>query len=129
MSDEKFKDMIPYEYEAKILRWIDGDTVKLSIDLGFHTRRIETVRIMNYDAPETRLYKGVTEEEKGLGIKAKEFADALVPVDSRVIVHTYYDKQGKYGRFLADVLYLDKLTGGFKDYAETMKAEGFVKGE
>jgi micrococcal nuclease len=127
MSEDKFKDRVPYEYEARVLRWIDGDTVKLSIDLGFHTRRIENCRILDYDAPEMRLYKGVSQEEKDLGIKTKEYADALVPPNSRVLIRSHYNNTGKYGRFLVQLYFVDMKDQELKDYAFVMKNEGFIK--
>ena len=27
-----------YEYQAEIIRWIDGDTVELEVDLGFNMK-------------------------------------------------------------------------------------------
>ena len=118
-----------YEYKAKIVRIIDADTFVLDIDLGFHTHRIETVRIMNYDAPEIRLYEGVTQEEKELGIKAKTYAQELLPQGTEIFLKTYYDKTGKYGRFLGDVFYsYDDLNQKFrKKYSLHMKKKGFIK--
>ena len=44
-----------YEYKAKLLRVVDGDTVDVDIDLGFGVwLRNERVRIMGIDTPESR---------------------------------------------------------------------------
>ena len=43
-----------YEYKAKLLRVIDGDTVDCVIDLGFNVRLKERVRLKGIDTPETR---------------------------------------------------------------------------
>jgi len=116
-----------FEYQAEIVRIIDADTIELKIDLGFHTHRDEKVRILfkngdPYDAPETRLIGDTTEEDKHRGLLAKARAENILPVGSRVLVNTFYDKKGKYGRFLAAI----KTPDG-EDFAQLMTREGHVK--
>jgi len=115
-----------YEYEAEVIRVIDADTIELSIDLGFHTHRVEKVRIHNYDAPEVRKYEGVTDEEKKKGLAAKAYAETILSIGSMINVNTHYDRTGKYGRFLVDALYKSK-DGIWCDYAHHMIAQGYVK--
>ena len=44
-----------YEYRAKIIKVVDGDTVDVDIDLGFGiSLNNERVRIMGIDTPESR---------------------------------------------------------------------------
>ena len=43
-----------YQYKAKILNIVDGDTFDVDIDLGFHIHIHERVRLLNVDTPETR---------------------------------------------------------------------------
>ena len=44
-----------YEYRAKLVNVVDGDTVDVDIDLGFGIwMRDERVRIMGIDTPESR---------------------------------------------------------------------------
>ena len=58
------------QYEVKILKVVDGDTVDVDIDLGFGiTLRDERVRIMGIDTPESRTSDKV---EKVFGLAAKE---------------------------------------------------------
>ena len=84
-----------YEYMAKIVRVIDADTIELSIDLGFHTWRVEKVQILDYDAPEIKLYEGVSAEQKALGIEATEYAKTMLPYNILVRVRTRFYKTGK----------------------------------
>lgn len=130
-----------YEYMAKVVRIIDADTIELSIDLGFHTWRVEKVRILDYDAPEIKLYEGVSPEEKALGIEAAEYATMQLPYNSLVRVRTRFDATGKYGRFLATIYMpdMDAINADPSDvpidirqafsinYADHMKAKGYVK--
>lgn len=116
-----------YEYKAQVIRIIDGDTIELDIDLGFYVHIEEKVRVLHkdftgYDAPETSLRKGVSPEEKALGLEAKSFAEKLLPAGLGITVKTERDKTGKYGRFLAAITLPDGA-----DFAELMTNAGYVK--
>jgi micrococcal nuclease len=42
-----------YTYKvAGVVRVVDGDTVDLQLDLGFHTRSVQRFRLLNVDTPE-----------------------------------------------------------------------------
>ena len=85
------------QFQAKVRRVVDGDTLDLDIDLGFHITLSERVRLMGIDTPETRTRNLV---EKADGLKAKEFVIGFVADGNVVIkVHGF----GKFGRPLADL--------------------------
>lgn len=89
--------MIPsYQYDAKVVRWVDGDTVDLRVDLGFYVWNESRFRLYGIDTPE-RGQPGYSE--------ATEYCIAKAPVGSSVIAKTYKSPD-KYGRFLADI-YID----------------------
>lgn len=81
-----------YNYLARVLRWVDGDTVKMEVDLGFHVKITETFRLLGVDTPE----RGEPNYNE-----AKSMAESLAPVGSLVYVRTH--KQDKYGRWLVDI--------------------------
>ena len=89
-----------HEYKAEIDRVVDGDTVDVSIDLGFDIWYKARVRLAGIDAWESRT-KDLEEKEKGLAAKArlKELVDG-----KEVILRTSKDSKGKFGRVLADVI-------------------------
>ena len=59
-----------YEYRAKLVKIVDGDTVDVDIDLGFGVwLKNERVRIMGIDTPESRTRDKV---EKIFGLAAKD---------------------------------------------------------
>ena len=91
-----------YEYRGKVIRVVDGDTLVVSVDLGFMIYSKLTVRLKQIDTPE--IYRPKTPEELVRGRKAKRFVEEKV-LDKAVILKTYKDKTGKYGRYLADILY------------------------
>jgi len=89
-----------YEYKAKLLKVIDGDTVDLMIDCGFCIFLKQRVRLTGINAPETRT-KDLLEKEKGLA--SKEFLARRLSECNKIIVKTSLDKKGKYGRLLGEL--------------------------
>jgi len=85
-----------YEYRAEVLRWVDGDTVDLLVDLGFTILVSTRFRLLGIDTPEKNRRASRAE-----GIAAQEFAERLAPVGSVVLVRS--EKTGKFGRWLATV--------------------------
>ena len=94
-----------YEYRAKILKVVDGDTVDVDIDLGFGVVLTdERVRIMGIDTPESRTRDKV---EDLFGEAAKARVKELLSGD--VILKTEVNKngedmKGKFGRILGDFI-------------------------
>jgi len=91
------------EYNVKVLKVVDGDTVDVDIDLGFGiVLTDERVRIMGIDTPESRTSDKV---EKVFGLAAKARLKELL--DEEAILITTEDKKGedmkgKFGRILGD---------------------------
>lgn len=88
-----------YEYTARVLRVVDGDTVWAEVDLGFDVRRRDSFRLYGINAPEL----GTPE-----GVRAKNWLLARLPVDTAVRITTMKDKREKFGRYLATI-YLGEL--------------------
>jgi micrococcal nuclease len=88
-----------YEYEATIVRWVDGDTVDVDIDLGFGVIfSSQRIRLYGIDAYESRT-RDLDEKKKGLA--ATSFVNEYAPPGSKVVLKTY--KKGKYGRILGEI--------------------------
>ena len=86
----------------KINRVVDGDTIDVTIDLGFDLHKKERVRVAGVDTPEKRTRD---KEEKALGIDAtnwlKEKLNSAVAGDDDLIIRTeLVGGVGKYGRLL-----------------------------
>lgn len=86
-----------YQYNATVNRWIDGDTVELTLDLGFYLTYRSHFRLEGLDTPE-RGKAGYKE--------ARAFCEALAPPGTAVLGVT--SKSDKYGRWL---IYLQGSTG------------------
>jgi micrococcal nuclease len=83
-----------YEYRAKIIRVVDGDTVDAEIDLGFHIKTTMKLRLAGINSPELN-----TQEGK----KSKSVLLSLIEGEN-VTIQTIKDKQEKYGRYLAVII-------------------------
>ena len=85
-----------FQYNCKILRVVDGDTVDVDIDLGFGIwMHKERIRMFGIDTPESRTRDDV---EKIYGNAAKEYVKSFLPIGSTQILETQKDKTGKFGR-------------------------------
>ena len=87
---------------TSIDRVLDGDTIDVTIDLGFDLYKKERVRIAGVDTPEKRTRDL---EEKELGIHAtnwlKEKLDGAIAGDDDLVIRTeLVGGVGKYGRLL-----------------------------
>ena len=87
---------------VEINRVVDGDTIDVTIDLGFDLSKKERVRVAGVDTPEKRTRDL---EEKELGIDAtnwmkEKLNEALKGDDNLVIRTELVGGVGKYGRLL-----------------------------
>ena len=87
-----------YEYQATVTNVVDGDTIEVAIDLGFHVTIHERVRIYGVDTPE-RGQPGWAE--------ATAFTTALVT--GKTLTANTVKGVDKYGRFLAVLHTVDGL--------------------
>jgi|GEM_PF-252870 len=90
-----------YEYRARVLRTVDGDTVDLDIDLGCSVHVHERCRLYGINAPETHGVKKDSEEYRR-GMTATEFLRNMIE-GKEVLIRTFKDKKGKYGRYLVEI--------------------------
>ena len=92
-----------YEYKARIVKIVDGDTVDVDIDLGFGIWLTdERVRIMGIDTPESRTSDKV---EKVFGKAAKARLKSLLGPYATLktrVARDGEDMRGKFGRVLGD---------------------------
>lgn len=103
VEERKMKELKVNEYDVRLLKAVDGDTVDVDIDLGFGMwLKDERVRIMGIDTPESRTSNKV---EKLFGKAAKARLKELL-VAGGVLVTTEdkkgEDMKGKFGRILGD---------------------------
>ncbi len=86
-----------YQYKARVTDVYDGDTITVDIDLGFGIwQKGQKVRLHGINTPEIR------GESRPNGIKARNWLRGRIE-NREVILTTFKDRKGKYGRWLADV--------------------------
>jgi micrococcal nuclease len=97
---------MPFEYNANVVRVVDGDTLIVDIDLGFHFWfREQTIRLHGVDCPET---KSKDKEEVAHGKLAKKFTeDFCANSNNKILIQTDLEEivknKEKFGRILAVV--------------------------
>ena len=109
---------------VEINRVVDGDTIDVTIDLGFDLFKKERVRVAGVDTPEKRTRDL---EEKELGIEAtnwiKEALDSAISGNDDLVIRTeLVGGMGKYGRLLG-WLYVGDAEVSLN---EQMIAEGYA---
>jgi micrococcal nuclease len=103
--------MIPkMTFTAAVLRWVDGDTVDVDVDLGFSIWSKQRIRLLGIDTPE---------RGQPMYIEAGQRAEALAPAGT--VVHLTTQGKDRYGR------YLGVVTTGSVVVNEVLLAEGLAK--
>jgi|TARA_R110000851_G_scaffold185596_1_gene334882 micrococcal nuclease len=114
-----------YEYNCKVVKIVDGDTVDVDIDLGFGVQLTdERVRIMGIDTPESRTSDKV---EKVFGLAAKYRLQSLM--GETCVLKTQINKdgedmKGKFGRILGDFDVYDAKTDSWRPATSILIEEG-----
>ena len=93
-----------FEYKAKTLRVVDGDTVDAMVDLGFNTWKKVRIRMHGINAPESHT-RDLEEKKLGLAAKAR-LIEILNGVDNEFILISH--GVGKFGRCLGEILINNK---------------------
>ena len=89
-----------YEYKAVVDRVVDGDTIDVTIDLGFSVWKKMRVRMEGINTPESRTRDL---EEKKRGLAAKDRLKSILEFNNNKCI-LKVSGVGKYGRALATVL-------------------------
>ena len=86
-----------FEYNATLIKVLDGDTIDCWIDLGFDLKIKKRVRYMGIDTWESRT-RDLEEKKKGLAAKARN-KELLESGTFKLVSHG----TGKFGRGLGEV--------------------------
>lgn len=126
-------DEILYYYGATMVRVIDGDTFEVKFDYGRKLNiEVETLRLHPHNACETKRgswTRGLSEREIKrqikLGRAARELARDVLRPGTRVLLRTYRDKDGNFGRLLAAVFWDNG--GETSDWGEVIHGLGWTR--
>ena len=98
MAKQKLGDPTDFSYRVKkVTKVVDGDTIDVTLDMGFDILYQQRVRLFGIDTPESRTRDLV---EKKFGYLAKDMVESFLPVGSIQTLVTVKDKAGKFGRIL-----------------------------
>lgn len=116
MTMPKMNLPIFYYGVKEIVKVVDGDTIDVSIDLGFDLSIKIRIRMSGINAWESRT-RNLEEKKRGLAAKArlKELCEEALEKGTLRVMTT---EKGKYGRYLA-VVY-----GGGKSINDQLVKEG-----
>lgn len=89
---------MPYSYNAKLVRIIDGDTMEFEVDLGFSIYSRHHVRLAGVNAPELKTAAG-----RDAAVYTKEWFDTNHAWDNTLLTTIKGLEFEKYGRYLAFV--------------------------
>jgi micrococcal nuclease len=84
---------IQYRYKAQVVKWVDGDTVDMLVDLGFYHFVKTRFRLYGIDTPE---------RGDALWGEATTFAELMAPEGTEVVIDVYKSAD-KYGRWLVNI--------------------------
>lgn len=114
--------MIPaYQYKAKVMSVYDGDTVTLSVDVGFAINVTLHTRLYGIGAPELRHEGGRASRDHLIFLLGMRDATPT----STIYVQTIKDRTEKYGRYLS-VLFRRDLRG-MPSVNQLMISDGFAQ--
>jgi len=102
MASPKLGDPTDFSYRVKkITKVVDGDTIDVTLDMGFDILYQQRVRLFGIDTPESRTRD---KEEKKYGLLSKYFLKDALSNGKKITIKTYKgDETGKFGRILGDV--------------------------
>ena len=105
-----------FEYNFKLVKVVDGDTVDIDIDLGFGVwLKDQRIRLMGIDTPESRTRD---DEEKKFGLLAKE--EVIKYLANCKKFKSFKDEKGKFGRILGDFEVYDNRAGRWMGLSEAL---------
>jgi micrococcal nuclease len=119
-----------FEYNATLIKVLDGDTIDCYIDLGFDLKIKKRIRYMGIDTWESRT-RDLEEKAKGLAAKARNKELLEAGVFKLVSYGT-----GKFGRVLGEIFVspdavgheisedIDTIEGGLVSINDILIAEG-----
>ena len=114
--------MEKYNYRAKLVKVVDGDTIDALIDVGFDIWVKKRIRYKGIDTWESRT-RDLDEKKKGLAAKArnKELLEKISNKSGYFRLKSY--GLGKYGRVLGEIFIMDN-EGKQWNVNETLISEG-----
>ena len=111
-----------YEYHCRVIRVIDGESLKLEVDCGFDVRTWINARVMGVNAPEIR------GDERDLGKAAREWLTWVLvggsDADSPMIFRSH--KRDQHGRWIGDIAMDPRRVDYHRLYPKDFGSDGYL---
>lgn len=92
--------MDPFIRKCTVLKVVDGDTLDVEIDVGFHMKAVHRIRLLGINTPETKT------DTKVAGLAAKDFVISwLAENPGPYYIRT--ERSDVFGRWLAKFMAMD----------------------
>ena len=108
-----------HDYKAKVIQVVEGSVLLLDIALGFDVTVRQEIRLARIDTQEIR------GEERDSGVRSKEYVEDVLHGVQEVIVSTIRDKKGKFGRYIAEVVF--PKDGENKNLGDLLLEKGYAE--
>lgn len=92
-----------YHYQAVVDKIVDGDTIKVTIDLGFTVYWKSSCRLYGINTPELKSSDPLV---RAKAIEAKQYLIDNLPIGTKILIHSR--ELDKYGRPLVEVYLNDR---------------------
>ena len=108
-----------FHYKMTVTKVVDGDTIRGDVDLGFgFIQRNQEFRFTGINAPE------IHGPSADAGLKTKQYVSDLI-TGKEIIIVTKKDSKEKWGRYLAEIFYLD-ATNNYVSLNKELIAKGLA---
>lgn len=111
-----------YHYKAKVEKIVDGDTIDVTIDLGFKITTFQRIRFAKINTPETYNVKKDSEEYLK-GMEAKQFVEQRMAANNFEISLETEKVTEKYGRYIGTIWLADSTVS----LNDELVQKGFAK--
>jgi micrococcal nuclease len=89
-----------FEYIARVHEVVDGDTIDVTIDLGFSIQHIIRLRLYGIDTPEKTSKD--SNERLAANLATKRISELI---EGKIVTVKTHKGSDKYGRYLAEVFH------------------------
>lgn len=116
-----------YEYAARLVDVIDGDTIDVMVDLGFEVYTGKRLRFKGVDTEEIRDKDPIRRENAQ---KARDFVKSVLGNNRPLTIKTFKTRTGKdrktFGRYVSEVYYVND-DGIHVEIGKVLIENGFQK--
>lgn len=109
-----------WDYQAKCVRVVDGDTIDAEISVGFYLYTVQRLRLLGSTGG-VNAYEMHDKDpaKRALAVRGRDRVAELLPPGTAFAVHT--EKKDEFGRFLGRITLADG-----RDLGDLLMAEGLA---